>query len=97
MASLSKEQDGNGTVAADGKLRLLCATSSMELGIDVGKWTRYWQVGCPRTVSGTMQRLGPCRTQSGPGERNVFIPRTAAECVSCGMTRSWPGKAGGTF
>ena len=57
--SLAKEQRQE--VEEDlraGRLRLLCATSSMELGIDVGEIDQVLQVGCPRTISGTMQRLG---------------------------------------
>lgn len=85
--SLSKEQRMETELALrDGKLRLLCATSSMELGIDVGEIDQVLQVGCPRTVSGTMQRLG--RAGHNPGRVSVMylFPRTAAECVSCGMT-----------
>lgn len=84
--SLSKEQRMETELALrDGRLRLLCATSSMELGIDVGEIDRVLQVGCPRTVSGTMQRLG--RAGHNPGRVSVMylFPRTAAECVSCGI------------
>lgn len=85
--SLSKEQRTETELSLrDGKLRLLCATSSMELGIDVGEIDQVLQVGCPRTISGTMQRLG--RAGHNPGRVSVMylFPRTAAECVSCGMT-----------
>lgn len=85
--SLSKEQRTETELALrDGRLRLLCATSSMELGIDVGEIDQVLQVGCPRTVSGTMQRLG--RAGHNPGRVSVMylFPRTAAECVACGMT-----------
>ncbi len=85
--SLSKEQRMETEAALRaGNLRLLCATSSMELGIDVGEIDQVLQVGCPRTVSGTMQRLG--RAGHNPGRVSVMylFPRTAAECVSCGMT-----------
>lgn len=85
--SLSKEQRMETELALrDGRLRLLCATSSMELGIDVGEIDQVLQVGCPRTVSGTMQRLG--RAGHNPGRTSVMylFPRTAAECVACGMT-----------
>lgn len=85
--SLSKEQRMETEEALrGGKLRLLCATSSMELGIDVGEIDQVLQVGCPRTVSSTMQRLG--RAGHNPGRTSVMylFPRTAAECVSCGMT-----------
>lgn len=85
--SLSKEQRmETEALLRDGKLRLLCATSSMELGIDVGEIDQVLQVGCPRTISGTMQRLG--RAGHNPGRVSVMylFPRMAAECVSCGMT-----------
>ncbi len=85
--SLSKEQRMETELQLrDGRLRLLCATSSMELGIDVGEIDQVLQVGCPRTISGTMQRLG--RAGHNPGRVSVMylFPRMAAECVSCGMT-----------
>lgn len=85
--SLSKEQRQETEEALrEGRLRLLCATSSMELGIDVGELDRVLQVGCPRTISGTMQRLG--RAGHNPSRTSVMylFPRTAAECVQCGMT-----------
>lgn len=85
--SLSKEQRQETEEALrQGRLRLLCATSSMELGIDVGEIDQVLQVGCPRTISGTMQRLG--RAGHNPSRTSVMylFPRTAAECVQCGMT-----------
>lgn len=93
--SLSKEQRAETEFSLrDGKLRLLCATSSMELGIDVGEIDQVLQVGCPRTISGTMQRLG--RAGHNPGRVSVMylFPRTAAECVACGMTASLARQGG---
>lgn len=85
--SLSKEQRMETEKALrEGRLRLLCATSSMELGIDVGEIEQVLQVGCPRTVSGTMQRLG--RAGHNPNRTSVMylFPRTAAESIQSGMT-----------
>ncbi|MCM1543238.1 MAG: DEAD/DEAH box helicase [Blautia sp.] len=85
--SLSKEQRQETEESLrEGRLRLLCATSSMELGIDVGEIDQVLQVGCPRTISGAMQRLG--RAGHNPSRTSVMylFPRTAAECVLCGMT-----------
>ncbi|MFT4005197.1 MAG: helicase-related protein, partial [Lacrimispora sp.] len=69
--SLSKEQRFE--VEQDlrsGNLRLLCATSSMELGIDVGDIDQVFQVGCPRSISSTMQRLG--RAGHNPNRTSVM-------------------------
>lgn len=85
--SLSKEQRREVEESLrEGRLRLLCATSSMELGIDVGEIDQVLQVGCPRTISGTMQRLG--RAGHNPSRTSVMylFPRTAAECILSGMT-----------
>lgn len=85
--SLSKEQRME--VEQDlreGRLRLLCATSSMELGIDVGDIDQVLQIGCPRTVSGTMQRLGRAGHNPGKVSLMYMYPRTSPESLYCGMT-----------
>jgi ATP-dependent Lhr-like helicase len=70
----------------EGRLRLLCATSSMELGIDVGEIDRVVQVGCPKTISGLLQRLG--RSGHNPGRVSVMriFPKSAADGFYCGLT-----------
>ncbi len=85
--SLSKDQRFEVEQALrDGSLKLLCTTSSMELGIDVGEIKQVFQVGCPRSVSSTMQRLG--RAGHNPGRVSVMymFPREASEGLFCGLT-----------
>lgn len=85
--SLSKEQRLETEKALrDGSLRLLCATSSMELGIDVGEIDQVLQIGCPRSVSSTMQRLGRAGHNPGRVSYMYMYPRTAPEGLFCGMT-----------
>lgn len=85
--SLSKEQRLETEInLRNGSLRLLCATSSMELGIDVGEIDQVLQIGCPGTVSGTMQRLGRAGHNPGRVSYMYMYPRTAPEGIYCGMT-----------
>lgn len=93
--SLSKEHRlGVEKALREGELRLLCATSSMELGIDVGDIDVVFQIGCPYTISGTMQRLG--RAGHSPGRESVMymFPRTASEGLFCGITAEIAGDGG---
>ncbi|HEX3023193.1 MAG TPA: DEAD/DEAH box helicase [Lachnospiraceae bacterium] len=85
--SLSKEQRFEVEDSLrNGNLRLLCATSSMELGIDVGDIDQVFQIGCPRSISSTMQRLG--RAGHNPNRTSVMhmFPRAVAEGLYCGLT-----------
>ena len=85
--SVSKEQrfDVERDLRA-GKLRLLCATSSMELGIDVGEIDKVLQIACPFSISGVMQRLG--RAGHNPGRVSLMqmFPRTVPENLYCALT-----------
>lgn len=93
--SLSKEQRAKVEQSLrNGELKLLCATSSMELGIDVGEIDEVLQIGCPRSISSTLQRLG--RAGHNPGRTSIMylFPRTASEGLYCGMTAK-VAKSGG--
>jgi ATP-dependent Lhr-like helicase len=84
--SLSKEQRFDvETALRSGTLRLLIATSSMELGIDVGEIDEVFQVGAPRSISSTMQRLG--RAGHNPNRTSVMtmFPRVASEALYSGL------------
>ncbi|MCL2378653.1 MAG: DEAD/DEAH box helicase [Defluviitaleaceae bacterium] len=93
--SVSKEQrfEAENDLRA-GKLRLLCATSSMELGIDVGEIDRVLQVACPSSIASVMQRLG--RAGHNPGRVSVMhmFPRTVTENLYCALTAN-AARAGG--
>ena len=84
--SLSKEQRFQvENELRSGSLRLLCATSSMELGIDVGDIDQVFQVGCPRSISSTMQRLG--RAGHNPNRTSVMyiFTRTPWRVYTAGL------------
>ena len=85
--SVSKEQRQQAEAALrSGTLRLLCATSSMELGIDVGEVDLVVQVGCPVTVSSALQRMG--RSGHDPHRVSVMriFPKTPSDALWCGLT-----------
>jgi ATP-dependent Lhr-like helicase len=69
-----------------GKLRLLCATSSMELGIDVGEIDKVLQISNPFSISSVMQRLG--RAGHNPGRLSLMtmFPRTVSENLYCALS-----------
>jgi len=84
---VSKEQRRSAEMRLrSGDLRLLCATSSMELGIDVGEIDKVLQIGSPKSVSSVLQRLG--RAGHNPGRLSIMhmFPKTAADGLHCGLT-----------
>ena len=46
----------------------VCATATLELGIDIGKLERAFQLDAPFTVSGFLQRLGRTGRRGNPAE-----------------------------
>lgn len=85
--SLSKEQRQQAEMALRrGELKLLCATSSMELGIDVGDIDLVYQIGCPKSIASTMQRLGRAGHNPGKISYMEMYPRSSMEAIYCAMT-----------
>lgn len=60
---------------------VIVATSTLELGIDVGDLDRVIQLGAPRTVASVLQRMG--RTGRRPGTRRncLFLATTEMELL----------------
>ncbi|MBO4569223.1 MAG: DEAD/DEAH box helicase [Candidatus Methanomethylophilaceae archaeon] len=52
----------------DGSLLSICATATLELGIDVGRLERAFQIEAPFTVSGFLQRMGRTGRRGNPAE-----------------------------
>lgn len=64
-----------------GQLRMMCATSSMELGIDVGEIDLVMQIGAPMSVARAAQRLGRAGHRPGDVSRMAFYPRNAQDLM----------------
>jgi ATP-dependent Lhr-like helicase len=57
-----------------GRLAAVVATSSLELGIDMGSIDLMVQVGCPPSVASGLQRLGRAGHRLDAVSRGVFFP-----------------------
>jgi ATP-dependent Lhr-like helicase len=80
--SVSKEQRAR--IEADlksGVLRCVVATSSLELGIDMGAVDVVVQVEAPPSVASGLQRVGRAGHQVGATSRGVFFPKHRGDLV----------------
>ena len=64
-----------------GRLRGLVATSSLELGIDMGAVDLVVQVASPGAVSRGLQRIGRAGHQVGAPSRGVLLPKYRGDLV----------------
>lgn len=80
--SVSKEQRSSVEEALkDGSLRCVVATSSLELGIDMGEVDLVVQIDPPPSVSSGMQRLGRSGHQVGAESKVVFYPTHRSKLI----------------
>ncbi len=66
-----------------GKLRALVATSSLELGIDMGAIDLVIQIEAPPSVASGMQRIGRASHQVGGVSTGVVFPKFRGDLVAC--------------
>ena len=57
----------------DDSLMSVCATATLELGIDIGRLERAYQLDAPFTVSGFLQRMGRTGRRGTPSEMHFVM------------------------
>ncbi|WP_280508801.1 ATP-dependent helicase [Nocardia flavorosea] len=84
--SVSKEQ--RALIEDDlksGRLRCVVATSSLELGIDMGAVDLVVQVEAPPSVASGLQRIGRAGHQVGEISRGVLFPKHRTDVMHCAV------------
>ncbi len=72
-----------------GQVRGLVATSSLELGIDMGAIDLVVQIEAPPSVASGMQRIGRAGHQVNAPSRGVVFPKFRSDLVACAaLTRA---------
>ena len=66
-----------------GKLKGLCATSTLELGIDMGAVDLVIQIESPPSVASGMQRIGRAGHSVDAVSEGVIFPKYRADLVAC--------------
>jgi len=82
--SLSKESrlDAETRLKA-GHLRVLIATASLELGIDIGSVDLVCQIGSPHTIAALIQRVGRSGHRVGGLPKGRVFPETRDDLLEC--------------
>jgi len=66
-----------------GQIRALVATSSLELGIDMGAIDLVIQIEAPPSVASGMQRIGRAGHRVGVVSEGIIFPKYRADLVAC--------------
>ena len=75
---------------AESRDTVIVATSTLELGIDVGDLDRVIQIGAPRTVASFLQRLGRTGRRAGTSRNCLFLCLDdEQELLALGMLDRW--------
>ncbi|MFZ2528281.1 MAG: ATP-dependent helicase, partial [Rhodococcus sp. (in: high G+C Gram-positive bacteria)] len=69
-----------------GRLACVVATSSLELGIDMGAVDLVIQVEAPPSVASGLQRVGRAGHQVGEVSRGVLFPKHRTDLIHCAVT-----------
>ncbi|HKD80457.1 MAG TPA: DEAD/DEAH box helicase [Candidatus Angelobacter sp.] len=67
----------------NGQLKVLVATASLELGIDIGHVDLALHVGSPRSIAVALQRFGRSGHWRGATPKGRFFPTTRDELLEC--------------
>jgi ATP-dependent Lhr-like helicase len=68
---------------AEGKLRAVVATASLDLGIDWGGVDQVVQVGAPKGVSRLLQRVGRANHRMDEASTAILVPANRFEVLEC--------------
>ncbi len=66
-----------------GELRMLVATASLELGIDIGDVDLVCQMGSPRSIASFLQRVGRSGHQVGGLPKGRLFPTSRDDLIEC--------------
>ena len=66
--SASYRESAEEEMKDDDSLMSVCATATLELGVDIGRLERAFQIDAPFTVSGFLQRMGRTGRRGDPSE-----------------------------
>ena len=66
-----------------GQIKALVATSSLELGIDMGAIDLVIQIEAPPSVASGMQRIGRAGHQVGAPSTGIIFPKYRADLIAC--------------
>src|SRR5579859_8166663 len=67
----------------NGELKVLVATASLELGIDIGHVDLALHIGSPRSIGVALQRFGRAGHWRGAVPKGRFFPTTRDELIEC--------------